>query len=115
MIRTLLALCALALVLLAAAPAGAQEFFARVPVTHVAYYGPVVVPEPVAVAYAPVPVVAYFRAPVVAYYRAPAVAYYPAPVCGPVPAYVTARPVIVRQRVYVPGQPVRNALRVLAP
>ncbi len=109
--RKLIALCVLALALCVTAPAGAQEFFARVPTTHVAYYGPVVVPAPVVLSG---PVV-YAPAPVVAYYRAPVVAYYPAPVCGPVPAYVAARPVIVRQRVYVPGQPVRNVLRVLAP
>ena len=48
-----------------------------------------------------------------AYYGAPAMttAYY-------APAMTTAyygRPVVVRSKVYVPGQPVRNALRAVTP
>ncbi len=64
---------------------------------------------PAYVAPAAVPVVTYYGAPVIrttpGYYVARRPAYY----------YYRARPAVVRSRMYVPGQPVRNALRVLAP
>ncbi len=91
------------------------------------FYGPtVVVGRPVvpAVAVAPVYAPAYAPAysvgyagystyrPVVQTYVAPApvVAYRPA-----VPVYPAYRPAVVTSRAYYPGQPVRNALRVIAP
>ncbi|MCC6510293.1 MAG: hypothetical protein IT423_14410 [Pirellulaceae bacterium] len=73
------------------------------------------------------PVLAHptYVAPAVGYrgystYRpvAPAAFIAPAPVVTyrpVVPAYVPVRPGIVSSRVYYPGQPVRNALRVIAP
>lgn len=69
----------------------------------VAYYGP----APVFVAPPPVPVVAYYGAPVVAY--TPGYYY------GPAAPVVVGPRYVVRQRVYVRGQPVRNFFRVLAP
>ena len=87
---------------------------------------PTTVYSPTAVYAAPAPVVAYRPAPVVAYRPAPAVAY-PAPVvtyrpAAPVVTYrppavapVYAAPVVVARPVYVPGQPVRNALRTILP
>ena len=92
------------------------------------YYGTtVVVGRPVlpAVAYAPAYTPAYVPptysvgyagystyAPVPAPYYAPApvVTYRPV-----VPAYPVYRPGVVTSRAYYPGQPVRNALRVVAP
>ena len=81
------------------------------------YYAPapfLYAPAPVFVAPQPVPVVTYYQAPVVAYtpgyYAGPVTAYY-----APAPVYVRPRGYTVRTRVYVRGQPVRNALRVLAP
>ena len=83
----------------------------------------------------PVPVAAYYgAAPVVNYGPVVATSYYaPAPyyVAAPVvtPYYVASpvvvgpyavgpvygRPVIVRPKIYVPGQPVRNVLRAATP
>ena len=90
------------------------------PAPVVAYYPPAVYPAPV-VTYSPVvtaPVVpapvVVAPAPAVTYYRAPVVATVPSYYYGPTP-YVVGRPAVVTQRVYIRGQPVRNALRVLAP
>jgi hypothetical protein len=81
------------------------------------YYAPapyLYAPAPVLVAPPPVPVVTYYQAPLVTYtpgfYAGPAPVYY-----APAPVYVRPRGYTVRTRVYVRGQPVRNALRVLAP
>jgi hypothetical protein len=61
---------------------------------------------PTVVYSAPIPVVPY----------PPTVVYRPALVAPPpVVAYYYARPVIVRPKVYVPGQPVRNFLRAITP
>ncbi len=86
-------------------------------------YAPVPAPVPVVTAYAPAPipvVTAYAPAPVVAYSpvipAAPVVAYSPvitgyAPYAAPV-GYGT---VVVRPKVYVVGQPVRNFFRAITP
>ena len=82
-----------------------------------AYYAPTVTsyyaPDTTAY-YAPAPVTSYYApAPVTAYYALPVTAYYgPAPVT----AYyggvgVVASPYVVRTRVYVRGEPVRNFFR----
>ena len=69
------------------------------------------------------PVVRY-RAPVVTYrqpvvrYRTPVVTYRPlVPAYSPAyaPVYLPAGSLVVRPKVYVPGQPVRNALRAITP
>ena len=80
----------------------------------VTYYAPSVA-TPVTT-YAPVvqrPVTTYYAPPVatpVTTYYAPAVTA--VPVATPV---VAARPVVVRTKVYIPGQPVRNILRAITP
>jgi hypothetical protein len=91
-------------------------------------------PAPVAAYYATGPVAAYSPVVATAYYAPPA-AYYPAPVpyyaaspvVAPVPApYYAAAPVavapvyygpavVVRPKVYVRGEPVRNVLRAVTP
>jgi hypothetical protein len=76
-----------------------------------------VVPPRVATAYYPVAPVVVAPAPVVI---APAPVVVPRPVVVARPVVVPApvvygRPVIVRPRVYVPGQPVRNAVRFALP
>jgi hypothetical protein len=109
------------------APAGAYEVHRPVAAGPVVAYSPVAEEGP-DFAYSPVveypPVVAYrplvtygrmvtVRRPVVAYYG-PAVAapaYY-----GPAPMYYSVgRPVVVRSKIYVPGQPIRNVLRAVTP
>lgn len=125
------------------ADAGSSYTLAQVetplPVPAVSYYAPTVVGYAPPVSYAP-PVgyaaqVSYYApgyagastyaaAPVTSYYAptyapvapAPTVVYRPlvsAPVY-PAPVYV-GRPAVVRQHLYIRGQPVRNALRVLLP
>lgn len=77
-------------------------------------YSPVYVEQPVVVARPPVTVYRPVTpAPRVTVYS-PAV---PAPAVVPAsPVVVTAaRPVVVRSKVYVPGQPVRNVLRAVTP
>jgi hypothetical protein len=87
---------------------------------------------PRAVYYPASPYYAY-SAPVYAYpapyyaYRTPVVAspYYayspvyspvmPAPVVAPAPVWYGAPGVVVRSRVYIPGRPVRNAVRAVWP
>jgi hypothetical protein len=99
------AACAASMLSIAATPAEARKV-----VTYyapaVTYVAPVAVP-PVTTYYAPtmVPATTYY-APAVA---APVVA---APVMTPV---IPARQVIVRPKVYVRGQPVRNVLRAVTP
>jgi hypothetical protein len=75
----------------------------------VTYYAP----QPTVTYYAPQPTVTYYAPqPTVSYYApAPTVVYRPAPVYVPGPVYYAGRPVVVRPRVYVPGQPLRNVLR----
>jgi hypothetical protein len=94
--------------------------------TQAVTYRPVVVQRPVVVSGAPVtvyrPVV---PASAVTVYRpamASAVTVYspvvaaPATVVATTPAVVTAaRPIVVRTKVYVPGQPIRNVLRAVTP
>jgi hypothetical protein len=93
------------------------------PRAHVVYspvvpaYPPVVVHHaPVAMTVAPVVVTQY--APTVVNYvpAAPTVVYQPIVTTVPAPVYVpVGRPVIVRPKVYVPGQPVRNVFRAITP
>ena len=93
------------------------------PPAHVVYspvvpaYPPVVVQSaPVVTAYSPVVVAP--PAPAVITYRpvVPVVAYRPVVTSYGGPAYVPAgRPVVMRTKVYVPGQPVRNLFRAIAP
>jgi hypothetical protein len=56
-----------------------------------------------------------YPAPYVYSYPTPVVAYRPAPVVAYRPAAVYARPVVVRAKVYVPGRPIRNAVRAVLP
>jgi len=79
---------------------------APAPVTT--YYAPV---APVTTYYAPAPVVTY-RAPV-ATYHAPVVTYR-APVVYSAPV-VAAPYAVVRPKVYIPGQPIRNFVRAITP
>jgi hypothetical protein len=106
------------------APAPVTSFYAPATTAYyapatTAYYAPPVTsyyaPEttayyaaPVTSYYAPVPVTAYYAPPVTSYYApAPYTAYY-----GPsVGVGVVAGPVVVRSRVYVRGEPVRNFFR----
>jgi hypothetical protein len=79
-----------------------------------------VAPAPYVAYYAPPPVPYYAPAPGVAYYApGPAVAYYsPAPTVVAAPlavAPVYGRAVVIRPKVYVAGQPVRNVLRAVTP
>jgi hypothetical protein len=95
-------------------------------------YAPVVpapvVPAPVAAYYATGPVVPYapvvttaYYAPPAAFYPAPAPYYVAAPIVAPVVAPVAVAPVyygpavVVRPKVYVRGEPVRNVLRAVTP
>jgi hypothetical protein len=90
-------------------------------------YSPVMVDAPVVAApvttyYAPVPVTAYYGVPPVrTYYASPPVVTYRVPgpsyplVYGPVVPSYSAPGVVVRPKVYVPGQPVRNVLRAITP
>jgi hypothetical protein len=72
--------------------------------------GPYVVYSPI---FAPLPVAVYSPVvPVVAYY--PPAYVYPAPYYAFAPVYY-GRPAVARTHFYYPGQPVRNALKVLAP
>ena len=78
----------------------------------VAVPAPVVTYRPVTTVYAaPAPVIAY-RQPVVAY--APALPVYSATTYSTYPT-VVARPVVVSQKVYIPGQPVRNFFKAITP
>jgi hypothetical protein len=80
------------------------------PVAYQAYYAPAPVYACPPQAVAPVPYVAY--SPVVA--PMPYMTY--APVVVPAPVYV-GRPVVVGPagKVYIPGRPVRNAVRAVLP
>ncbi len=96
-------------------PIPAVSYYAPAPVAYsasyaapVAYQSPVSYYAPTTTFYAPAPVTAYY-AP-----AAPAVVYRPVVPAYPAPVYV-ARPAVVRQHLYIRGQPVRNALRVLLP
>jgi hypothetical protein len=114
-----------AAVLLAVSSAEAQTYIGYMPAT----------PVPVAAYYRPVPVVSYspviaasYYAPQTVYYAPPVPYYVAAPMATPyyaaspvVPAAVAVapvyygRPVVVRPKVYVPGEPVRNILRAVTP
>jgi hypothetical protein len=112
-------------VLAVASGAGAQTYIGYMPaapVPAVSYYSPAPV-----VGYGPVVATSYY-APQTVYYSAPAPYYVAAPVATPyyvaspyVPAPVAmapvyyGRPVIVRPKVYIPGQPVRNVFRAVTP
>ena len=111
----------------AAAPSYVSDYAPQAtysPASYVSYYAP-------PAAYAPAPYVSYY-APPAAYAPAPYVSYYAPPVAyaayySPAPAY--AAPVVPYRayygvagwsvygtpRVYVPGEPVRNALRAVTP
>jgi hypothetical protein len=82
------------------------------------YVGPRAVYYPAAPAYAyPAPVYAY-PAPVYGY-RVPAVAPAPyvayAPIVAPARVWVGPPAVVVRGKAYIPGRPVRNAVRAVLP
>ncbi len=74
---------------------------------------PLLAPAPVVTYSVPAPVVTYgVPAPVITY-RVPSVVAYPPTIYGPV---VTGYPaVVVRPKVYVPGQPIRNFFRAITP
>ena len=104
-------LAAIALVLMAGSTAFAHHpYVALLPVApapYAAYYGP----APVVPYYAPVAAAPYIPAPAMAYYR-------PGPVVAPAPVVVApayGRAVVIRPKVYVAGQPVRNLLRAVTP
>ena len=79
-------------------------------------------PTPIVTSYAPVPIVTY-AAPVVTYRPiastpVPVVTYSPVTtaVVTPMPTVVSYTPgVVVRPKVYVQGQPIRNLLRAITP
>jgi len=77
-------------------------------------YSPVVSSSYVAYSLVVSPYVAY--SPVVTAYPAPYVAYRPAIAASYAPAVVAAGPaVVVRPKVYVRGEPVRNLIRAITP
>lgn len=102
---------------------------ANVVTPHVTYYSPAMVPAPTVVQYAPspyaartvtyyssvssMPVATTVRGVPVAVAPVPVVAYRPAAVA--VPAYVIGRGVVGQPKLYVPGQPIRNAVRFSTP
>jgi hypothetical protein len=117
--KSLMLVVTLAIVLVASSSLFAQGYATFVPAgpaPAVAYYGPAPV-----VPYGPVVSTAYY-APAPYYVAAPVVVprryYVAAPVvAAPVvvaPAYY-GRPVIVRPKIYIPGEPVRNVLRAVTP
>jgi hypothetical protein len=87
------------------APAPVAAYYAPAPVVTTAYYAP-------APYYVASPVSYYAAAPVVAPMAAP---YYVASPLVPAGPYYYGRRVIVRPKVYVVGQPVRNVLRAVTP
>jgi len=110
----------MAVVLMASSSVLAQGYVAYLPVA----------PAPVVSYYPPAPAVTYGPVVATSYYApAPYYAAAPAPyiVASPVaaPYYVASpvavgplyygRPVIVRPKVYYPGQPVRNVIRAVTP
>lgn len=118
---------------LPAAPAPVVSYYAPPLTAPVVSYAPVVAPSyrPV-VTYSPVtPVIAaprvvsyYPAAPVVSTYRPVVSTYQPVvstyrPVVTAYPPAVSygyaGSPVVVRPKVYVPGQPIRNVLRAITP
>lgn len=125
---------------LPAAPAPVVSYYAPPLTAPVVSYAPVVAPSyPPVVTYSPVtPVIAaprvvsyYPAAPVVSTYRPVVSTYQPVvstyqPVVSTYRPVVTAyspavsygyagSPVVVRPKVYVPGQPIRNVLRAITP
>ena len=80
-------------------------------------YGGWRVPPRVVHAYYPSPVYAY-PAPAY-YYRAPVMRPMPravySPVLAPAPMWVGPPGVVVRGKVYIPGRPIRNAVRAVLP
>ncbi len=106
--KTLIAAIAVILLLLGSTAYGGWRVPPRV--VH-AYY-----PAPPAYAY-PAPVYAY-PAPAY-YYRAPVLRPMPyavySPVLAPAPMWVGPRGVVVRGKVYIPGRPIRNAVRAVLP
>ncbi len=105
--------------------AGAQAYVTYLPAS----------PAPVVAYYAPAPIVSYgpvvtasYYTPQTVYYSAPASYYVASPIVTPyyvaspyVPATVAVAPVyygravVVRPKVYVVGEPVRNVLRAVTP
>jgi hypothetical protein len=113
----------LVVVLMLSSTVLAQGYLAYMPVAPgpvVSYYAPAP-----AVSYGPVATTSYYApapyyaaaAPVPYYAAAPVPYYAAAPVMGGPVAFapVYARPVIVRTKVYIPGEPVRNVLRAVTP
>ena len=134
MTRSLFSLAAAGLAAFVCATASAQAVRVEYPLSQI-YYSPVVVHRPVVTYYSPAPQVVSSYSPVVQY-GTPVTTYYapgsvPATQAAPVVTYyapyapvVTAyRPVyganhgavIVRPKVYVRGQPIRNAFRAITP
>jgi hypothetical protein len=105
---------AAALVMLLASTGWAQ--CCGTPVMVTAYYSPPVAVAPVYTSYyTPAPMVYtsyYAPAPIYTTYYAPPPVY--STYYGPAPV-VFARPVVVRTKVYYPGQPVRNIVRAVLP
>ncbi|MGO9108610.1 MAG: hypothetical protein ACLP9L_05190 [Thermoguttaceae bacterium] len=106
----------LAMVLMVGSNALAQGYVAYMPVG----------PAPVAAYYAPAPLVSYgpvvstsYYAPIPYYVASPVVTPYyvasPVAVGAVAVGPIYGRPVIVRPKIYVPGQPVRNVLRAVTP
>ncbi len=79
---------------------------------HHGYGGVVVVPAPVPVVAAYPPVTAYY--PPAVTYVAPTTVYYP-PTAPVVVSRVPVPAVVVRPKVYVVGQPIRNVIRAVTP
>jgi hypothetical protein len=84
-------------------PSVAQQVVVQSPVVQQTFVGPPVV-QPNVTFFAPQPTVTYFA-------PQPTMVFRPAPVVVPTAPVFVGRPVVVRPRVYVPGQPVRNLFR----
>jgi hypothetical protein len=113
-----LTMALLTVLLLATSSVRAHTYVAYMPVAApaVAYYAPAPV-----VAYSPVVATAYY-VPQTVYYSAPVPVVVAAPVAAPqyvappvAVAPVYGRPVVVRPKVYVVGEPVRNVIRAVTP
>ncbi|MBN1395192.1 MAG: hypothetical protein JW959_09225 [Pirellulales bacterium] len=103
--KTLIAAMALVLLLLGSSAYGAWW----VQPTTVYYPGPPVYAYPAPVYAYPAPVYRTYRVPVAAPY-----AVY-SPVVAPAPVWVGPPAVIVRGKVFIPGRPIRNAVRAVLP
>jgi hypothetical protein len=112
----LIALTLATLICLSSATVSAQTVVVMQPPAHVVYSPVVASPAPVVTAYSPVVVARPAPAIVVHQPVVPTVTYRPVVTSFRAPAYIPAgRPVIVRSKVYIPGQPVRNFFRAITP